>query len=375
MKRIGILGGGQLGRMLLQAAANYPLIMHVLENDPECPSAHLCHSFTCGDIRDFDTVYAFGKGLDAITIEIESVNIEALEKLEQEGVFVCPSPSAIRIIQNKIHQKKCYQDNQIPTSPFIITQNRQDVAAAADFLPAVQKLGLGGYDGKGVQMINTPADLPNAFDAPSVLEKKVTIAREIACMMAVDQEGKEVLYPITDMVFDPDLHQLNYQITPAILDEKVRWKAEAITRTAVRQLKSPGIFAVELFVDPDDNVLINEMAPRVHNSGHHTIEAHYCSQFDMLIRILAGYPLGNPGMVMPSALVNIVGSDHATGLATYEGLHEVLQMEHVFVHLYGKQQVKPGRKMGHATILHADRQELIHRVNRIRHTLRVVGRD
>ncbi|HNN71675.1 MAG TPA: ATP-grasp domain-containing protein, partial [Ferruginibacter sp.] len=264
--------------MLLQAAANYPVETFVMENDPECPSAHLCHHFTRGDISSFDDVYAFGKGLDAITIEIESVNADALEKLEAEGVRVYPKPSALRTIKNKILQKEFYRNNEIPTSEFIVTNSLVELQQQASFLPAAHKLAMGGYDGKGVQLIKTTSDLEKGFDAPAVLEKLIRIKKEISMIIAVNDKGENALYPPVDMVFDNKLNLLEYQISPAEMPEKVLWKIEAIALKVVKDLKSPGIFAVEMFVDFDDNVFVNETAPRVHNSGHHTIEANYSSQ-------------------------------------------------------------------------------------------------
>jgi 5-(carboxyamino)imidazole ribonucleotide synthase len=373
MKKIGILGGGQLGRMLLQAAANYPVETFVLENDSECPAAHLCHHFIKGNITAYDEVYNFGKGLDAITIEIENVNVEALEQLETEGVKVYPKPSALKIIKNKILQKQFYKDNQIPTSDFVITNSSEALHKLIDFLPAVHKIGEGGYDGKGVQVINTKDDITKAFDAPSVLEKMVNIQQEIAMMVAVDANSETVLYPPVDMVFDHDLNLLSYQLSPAELPEKTLWRVEAISIAVVKALKSPGIFAVELFVDKNGEVYVNETAPRVHNSGHHTIEANYSSQFDMLWRILLDYPLGNTDAILPAAIVNVLGSDGYSGDAVYNGLKEVLEIPDAFVHLYGKKQTKPGRKMGHVTILSKEKQELIHQVNRIKNTLKVIA--
>ncbi len=368
---IGILGGGQLGRMLLQAAANYPVETYVMENDAHCPAAHLCHHFTKGDIKDFESVYNFGKGLDALTIEIESVNVDALEKLEAEGVKIFPKPSALRIINNKIEQKKFYQQNNIPTSEFIVTENKNDLKEHASFLPAAHKLGMGGYDGRGVELLLTEADLEKGFDAPAVLEKLVVIDKEIAMIVAVALDGETTIYPPAEMIFDPFLNLLDYQISPAELPEKIFWKVEAFAMEVVRKFNSPGIFAVELFVDKKDNVLVNETAPRVHNSGHHSIEGNYSSQFDMLWRIMLGYPLGCTDAILPSVILNIVGEAGHNGPAHYEGLDEVLKMEHAFVHLYGKAQTKPGRKMGHVTIIGKDKAELIFKANRIKHTLKV----
>lgn len=371
--KAGILGGGQLGRMLLQAAANYPVQTFVMENDTECPAAHLCHHFTKGDITSFDDVYNFGKGLDVITIEIESVNEEALEKLQSEGVKVYPNPAALKIIKNKILQKQFYKRNQVPTSEFVVTENKAALAQHETFLPAVHKVGIGGYDGRGVQILKTKADLEKGFDTPSVLEKMVNIKKEIAVMVAVNDKGETTMYPAVDMLFDPRLNLLEYQVSPADLPEKILWKVEAIAMKVVKDLGSAGIFAVELFVDTSDNVFVNETAPRVHNSGHHTIEANYSSQFDMLWRIMLGYPLGSTEPILPAAIVNLVGAEGFSGPACYEGLYDILQIENVFVHIYGKKETRPGRKMGHITILSKEKQELIHQANRIKQTVRVTA--
>lgn len=370
---VGILGGGQLGRMLLQAAANFDVTTHVLEKDPLCPAGHLCHHFHVGDILDYDTVYQFGKNLDAITIEIEAVNVDALEQLEKEGVKVYPTPSAIRTIKNKILQKQFYAANEIPSSPFHITQHRSDILQHIDFLPAVHKLAEGGYDGKGVQVIQNEAAIEQGFNAPSVLEKKVTISKEIALIVAMNVKGETVIYPPAEMIFDPVYNLLDYQLSPAKLEEKQLWKAQAIARKIVTGLKSPGLFAIELFIDDKGDVWVNETAPRVHNSGHHTIEANYSSQYDMLLRILLDYPLGNPNAILPSAIVNIIGAEGYSGDVVYQGLEEVLKMDNVFVHLYGKLQTKPGRKMGHVTIISNDYQDLTHKANKIKHTLKVIA--
>lgn len=375
MEHVGILGGGQLGRMLLQAAANYPVETFVMENDENCPAAHLCHHFTKGDITNFDDVYNFGKNLDALTIEIEAVNEDALEKLEAEGVRIYPRPSALRTIKNKILQKHFYKDHEIPTSEFIITQNKTELNEHTGFLPAAHKLATGGYDGRGVELLKTRDDLTKAFDAPAVLEKLVSIKKEIAVIIAVADNGENALYPPVDMVFDNRLNLLDYQISPADIAEKVLWKVEAVALKVVKELKSPGIFAVELFIDIDDNVFVNETAPRVHNSGHHTIEANYSSQFDMLWRVMLGYPLGSTEHILPAAIVNLLGVEGHTGEAFYEGLNEILQIENVFVHIYGKKQTKPGRKMGHITILSKEKQELIHQANRIKQTVKVLARS
>jgi len=295
--------------------------------------------------------------------------VEGLEKIESERVRIYPKPSVLKIIKNKILQKQYYQENQIPTPEFIITNSIIELNQQENFLPAVHKIGEGGYDGRGVQLMKTKEDFSKGFDTPSVLEKMVPIYKEIAQMVAINEKGESALYPPVEMLFDPSLNQLDYQLCPAEVDMKTLWKIEATSLAVVRNFKSPGIFAVEMFINKNGDVLVNETAPRVHNSGHHTIEAHYCSQFDMLWRIIAGYPLGNTEHIIPSIMVNIIGADGFTGAVKYEGLDEVLKIENAFVHLYGKKQTKPGRKMGHVTILSNEKQELLHQSDKVKRTL------
>ena len=369
--KVGILGGGQLGRMLLQAAINYDVETYVLENVDDCPAAHLCNYFIKGDIKDFETVYQFGKNLDVITIEIESVNIDALEKLESKGVKVIPSSSAIRTIKNKISQKQFFYQHQIPTSDFIVTKSLQDLKENLNFLPAVHKIAEGGYDGKGVVVLKDKTNYNNGFNHPAVLEKLVIIKKEIAVIIAVSQTKEIKTYPITEMIFDNKLNLLDYQISPASVTNDVKIHAENIAKKLVTAFDTPGIFAVEMFVTHDDKILVNEVAPRVHNSGHHTIEANYSSQFDMLWRIILNYPLGNTNSILPSALINLVGEEKFSGIAKYNGLNEILKMNNAFVHLYGKKQTKPGRKMGHVTLLSNDVEELILLAHEVKSKLKV----
>jgi 5-(carboxyamino)imidazole ribonucleotide synthase len=373
MIKAGILGGGQLGRMLLQAAANYPVETFVMENDADCPASYMCKHFILGDIRNFEDVYNFGKNVDVLTIEIENVNIEALEKLESEGVKIIPTPAALRIIKNKITQKEFYKNIEVPSPAFYVTNTKADVLQYKNELPLVHKIAEGGYDGKGVILIEDEAALVQAFDAPAVLEKMIDIQTEISMIIAIGQDQQDAYYEPVEMIVDTRLNLLNYQIAPAKLEEKTGWKAEAIALKVVKELKSPGIFAVELLIDKAGNVFVNETAPRVHNSGHHSIEACYSSQFDMLWRVLLNYPLGNTDNILPSAIVNLIGEEGHIGVAAYEGLQEVLAMDNVFVHIYGKKETKPGRKMGHITVLSSERQELLHKANKIKHLVKVVS--
>lgn len=373
MIKLGILGGGQLGRMLLQEAANYPVDTWVMENDTACPAAHLCHHFILGDIRDFDAVYAFGKKVDALTIEIENVNIEALEKLEAEGIQIFPKTKALKIIKNKILQKEFYKEHEIPTAGFKVVQSKAELRGMADFLPAVQKLATGGYDGRGVLMLHKREELENGFDEDSILEKMIPVQKELALIVAISQKGDPAVFPPVEMIFDPVLNLLDYQLCPANLPEKTLWKAEAIALSVARNLQSPGLFAVEMLVDKEGNVFVNETAPRVHNSGHHTIEAHYCSQFDMLLRVILGYPLGNTDAIMPSIMLNVIGEKGFSGEVVPEGLEEVLQIENAFVHLYGKKETRGGRKMGHVTVMSKEIQDLVLQAKKIKQLLKIKG--
>ena len=375
MIRVGILGGGQLGRMLLQEAANYPVEVLVMEKDENCPAANLSHNFINGDITAYQDVINFGKFVDVLTIEIENVNIEALEFLEKEGVKVIPSASALKTIKNKILQKEFYAEHQIHSSSFVVLQSKEELVHHLHLLPAAQKLATGGYDGKGVQLIKSENDIDKGFDAPSVLEKMVDIDKEIAITVAVAQNHEMVAYPAVEMIFDPVLNLLDFQLCPANINEAVLTKAISLAKSVAKGFGSAGLFAVEMFVDKQGEVWVNETAPRVHNSGHHTIEAHFSSQFDMLWRILLDYPLGNVEMVLPSVMLNIIGAEGYAGTTKYEGLKEVLSIPNAFVHLYGKETTKPGRKMGHATLLGNDQEALLEGAKKIRRTLIVKSQN
>lgn len=374
MIKVGILGGGQLGRMLLEAAKKFEVETHILENQENCPARLLCDHFTLGDIKDFDTVYQFGKKLDCITIEIEQVCVEALEKLEEEGINVIPRPAVLRIIQNKITQKQFYTDHNIPTSPYHITNQQQELLSLTHFLPAVHKIGMGGYDGKGVVLLKTAADLALGFDAPSVLEKMAEIDKEIAIQVAVSSDGKIAICPAVEMVFNPRLNLLDYQLCPAVIDQKTTAEAIKIASTLVRAFNSPGVFAIELFVDKSGSVLVNETAPRVHNSGHHSIEALATSQFELLWQVLLNLPLGSTEILSPSIMVNIIGADGHSGSAHLEGEKELAAKPNLHLHWYGKSETKPGRKMGHVTALNVKSQEAAVVADWIKKTIRTIAK-
>lgn len=371
--KIGILGGGQLGRMLLQSAANYHVETYVLESGNNPPASSLCHHFVEGDIRDFDTVYAFGKKVDVLTIEIENVNVDALFKLEAEGVRVVPKPAVLQTIKDKGLQKQFYVDHGIPTSDFILTENEEDAKLKTEYLPAAHKLRTGGYDGKGVSILKSAADLDKAFREPSVLEKLVDIDKEIAVMVARDHKGAIAVYPPVEMVFDPKYNLVDMLVSPADISAAQTAEVQRVARLVIDALGSEGVFAVEMFIDKAGNVLVNETAPRAHNSGHQSIEGNYSSQYDMQMRVLQGLSLGSTDMILPSLMLNLIGEEGHSGPVRYQGLDEALQIKGVYIHLYGKHETKPGRKMGHVTILGENKNDLLAKARSLKSLLKVVS--
>ncbi|MBL7779269.1 MAG: 5-(carboxyamino)imidazole ribonucleotide synthase [Chitinophagales bacterium] len=371
--RVGILGGGQLGRMLLQVAANYPVETFVLEKGASAPAAKLCYHFTDGDIKDYDTVYSFGKSVDVLTIEIEHVNVEALLALEKEGIKIYPTPSALQTIKDKGLQKEFYLSNSIPSPDYVLIQNKEELKKHLSFLPAALKLRSGGYDGKGVEIIRTENDLPKAFDAPCVLEKLVDIEKEISVIVAKNDAGQTAVYPPVEMVFDPRYNLVDSLLSPARLTDTQSSAAQKIALQVVEALGSSGIFAVEMFLDKTGDILVNETAPRAHNSGHQSIEGNYTSQYDMQMRVLQNLPLGNTAIILPSLMLNLIGEEGHSGSVFYSGLNETMQIENVYVHLYGKTETKPGRKMGHVTILGNDVPELNTKAEMVKKNLKVIS--
>ncbi|PSL24686.1 5-(carboxyamino)imidazole ribonucleotide synthase [Dyadobacter jiangsuensis] len=371
--RIGILGGGQLGLMLLQAAVDWNLDIHVLDPDAEAPCRKIAPHFTQGSLQDFDTVYHFGKELDVITIEIEKVNVEALEALEKEGKKVYPQPSVIRQIQDKRIQKQFYAEKQLPTAEFILTENREDVANYLSFLPAFHKLGKDGYDGRGVQRLTSANDLDKAFDKPGLLEKAVPFEKELAVIVARNANGEVETFPTVEMVFHPEHNLVEYLFAPAEISDDVNAKAQEIARKTAEAFQIVGLLAVELFLTPDGEVLINEVAPRPHNSGHHTIRANATSQYEQHWRAILNLPLGSTHAYGPSAMVNLLGEDGYEGPAVYQGMEKLLATPEVFPFLYWKAITKPFRKMGHITIMDADIASLKAKADFVRDNIKVIS--
>lgn len=370
---IGILGGGQLGLMLLQASIDWNLRVHVLDADAEAPCRHLATQFTVGSLLDYEAVYQFGQSVDVLTIEIEKVNVDALEALEREGKRVFPQPSVIRLIQDKRLQKQFYRDHNLPTADFILTETREEVARYTDFLPAFHKLGRDGYDGRGVQRIASIADADKAFDAPGVLEKAVDFEKELAVIVARSERGEVRTFPTVEMVFHPELNLVEYLFAPAELPDAINQQAQDIARQTAEAFGIVGLLAVELFLDKTGQVLINEVAPRPHNSGHQTIQANVTSQFEQHWRAILNLPLGDTAYYQPSAMINLLGEPGHTGPARYEGLETLLAMSGVFPFFYGKAITKPFRKMGHVTVMDDNLAALREKVEIVRESIRVVS--
>ncbi|MCB0514452.1 MAG: 5-(carboxyamino)imidazole ribonucleotide synthase [Chitinophagales bacterium] len=371
--KIGILGAGQLGRMLCQAAINYDTYLMLMDRNEDAPAASFCDSFVVGDLLNFEDVYAFGKKVDCISIEIEHVNVQALAQLEKEGVEVIPRAAALQILQDKCLQKQFYEQHNIPTAAFTITQNREEIRLHQSLLPAYHKLATLGYDGRGVQYIESENDWKKGFEAKAVLEKAASIEKEIAVIVLASRDGKQVVYEPVELVFNPQYNQLDYLLSPASLGETQILQAKLLAEKVVKALASPGIFAVEMFVLNNGEIWVNETAPRVHNSGHASIEANFSSQFDQLIRLMLDIPLGSTQARSPSLMINLIGEKKYIGKVKYEGLDEVANMEGVYIHLYGKKETRPGRKMGHITIIDNDTDSLIKKAKIIKNTLKVVS--
>ena len=371
--KLGILGGGQLGRMLIQQAINYNVTSLVLDPDPDAPCKHIANYFENGSITDFDTVYNFGKKADIITIEIEKVNIDALEQLEKEGKKVFPQSRVIRLIQDKGVQKQFFKENDIPTSPFQIVNTKEDMESSPFQFPYILKLRKDGYDGKGVMKINSAADLDKAFDAPCIIEKLVDFEKEVAVIVARNANGDMKTFPMVEMEFNPEANLVEFLISPSTFGESLQQKAENIAKNIASAMNITGILAVEMFVCKDGELLVNEVAPRPHNSGHQTIEGNYVSQFEQHLRAIYNLPLGDTSSITNAIMINLLGEKGHEGVAKYENLEKILAIDGVYVHLYGKKYTKPFRKMGHVTIVDIDREKAIEKARYVQKTLKVIA--
>ena len=369
--KLGILGGGQLGRMLIQESINFNITTHVLDPDEDAPCKDLCNTFVKGSLTDYTTVYNFGKGVDVITIEIEKVNVDALEQLENEGVLVYPQSRVIRLIQDKGVQKQFFRENNIPSSAFQLIKDKNDLITCNFPLPYIQKLRRDGYDGRGVHPVRSQADYHKAFEAPSLVEEWVDFEKELAVIVSRNERGEIKTFPCVEMEFNPEANLVEFLISPSTLDDEILQKADQIAVKIAEDLKIVGILAVELFLTKNGDILVNELAPRPHNSGHQTIEGNYTSQYEQHLRCIFNLPLGDTRSMGNAVMINLLGEKGFEGPAEYEGLNEILKIDGVFVHLYGKKITKPFRKMGHVTILDDDRQKAIDKARFVQKTIKV----
>jgi len=371
--KLGILGGGQLGRMLIQQAINYNVNIKVLDPDREAPCRKLCDEFVVGSLSDYETVYNFGKRVDMLTIEIEKVNVDALDQLEKEGILVYPQPRVIRLIQDKGLQKQFFKENDIPTAPFQIISSPQHLKESGFAYPYIQKLRRDGYDGRGVYKVADESHLAKAFTEPSLIEELIDFEKEIAVIVARNDKGELKTFPVVEMEFNPQVNLVEFLISPSTLSPTIQNEAETIAKKIAESLKIVGLLAVEMFLTKDGQILVNELAPRPHNSGHQTIEGNTVSQFEQHLRAIFDQPLGDTSNLNHAVMINLLGEPGFEGPAQYQGMEQVLKCSGVYVHLYGKALTKPFRKMGHVTIVDADRDKAIEKAKYVQETLKVVS--
>ncbi len=369
---LGILGGGQLGRMLIQEALNWGIPVSVLDPDPNCPCASIATHFVCGDFRDYTTVLNFCENLDFVTIEIEQVNTEALKVVEAAGVGVFPQPLIIEMIKDKGVQKQFYQEHAIPSADFLFIDSKSALNDLPDeFFPCFQKSRKDGYDGKGVVFLPDRAACQGGFDVPSIVEKAIAIQMEFAVLGVGDGSGNCVLFPAVEMEFNKQANLVEYLITPAAISADLQQQAESIVGKIFKQTKLRGLLAVEFFLTKNGELLVNEMAPRPHNSGHTTIEGNYSNQFAEHLKSVLGWPAGNTSWRSHAIMINLLGSEGYSGPAVYQGLEKVFAVPGAYLHLYGKSETKPFRKMGHITVLGKSREEALNKAGSIKNAVKI----
>ena len=373
--KLGILGGGQLGKMMLFETRKFDIQTYVLDPSDEAPCKIACNKFFQGDLMDFDTVYYFGLQVDILTFEIELVNLDALEKLESEGVKVFPSPKTLRLIQNKGIQKDFYSQNNIPTAAYQRFENLEALISNLQNvkLPFVWKCTEFGYDGMGVKIIKVLSDLDNLPNVECISEKLIPFKNELSVIVCRNVSGEIRTYPVVEMEFHPEANQVEFVICPARIDDKVAEKARAIALTVSEKFNHVGLLAVEMFQTINDEIIVNEVAPRPHNSGHHTIEASFTSQFENHIRAILDLPLGNTDSKVAGIMVNLVGEEGFSGDVVYENIETILGWNGVTPHIYGKKQTRPFRKMGHVTIVNEDMVEARKIAENVKNTIRVIS--
>jgi len=375
--KLGILGGGQLGKMMLNDTRKFDIYTCVLDPSNEAPCKIACNEFYQGDLMDFETVLNFGKKVDVLTIEIENVNVDALEKLEKEGIQVYPSSKTLRTIQNKAKQKLFYVDHNLPTAPFSRYAYKDEILTAIEHesldFPFVWKSAQFGYDGNGVKIIRTYSDLDDLPNVECITEKLIPFKNELSVIVARNVEGKVKVFPVVEMEFHPEANQVEYVICPARISKEVALKAELVALKTSTAFNHVGLLAVEMFQTENDEILINEVAPRPHNSGHHTIEASYTSQFEQHLRAILNLPLGRTDSKVGGIMVNLVGAEDYVGNVVYKNIESIMEMEGVTPHIYGKKQTRPFRKMGHVTIVHEDINEARKIAEKVKNTIKVIS--
>ena len=372
--RLGVLGGGQLGKMLLAETHKFDIYTVILDGAADAPCAQICNEFHQGSLLDFETVYNFGKKVDLLTIEIEHVNIDALLKLEQEGLEIYPQPSVLQTIQHKGKQKDFFVNNNIPTSPHKRFSCLNELKKEVLNFPFVWKSAQFGYDGTGVKIVKNYDDLNSLADTDCIIEDLIPFKNELAVIVARNKDGEVKTYPVVEMEFHPEANQVEYVICPARISNEVAEKATKIALKVARSFKHIGLLAVELFQTEDDEILVNEVAPRTHNSGHYSIEASYSNQFEQHVRSILNLPLGNTASKVAGIMVNLVGAEAFSGDVVYENMEEILKMDGVTPHIYGKKQTRPFRKMGHVTIVNNDLAEARKIAEKVKNTIRVVSK-
>ena len=377
--KLGILGGGQLGKMLLYETRKFDIQTLVLDPSAEAPSRIACDSFSQGDLMDYETVLQFGRQADVITFEIESVNVEALIKLEQEGKKVYPSSNTLKKIQDKGIQKSFYKENAIPTAPFKKFDSKKALLSSVEngetVLPFVWKSTTGGYDGKGVAVIKNKEALEDLPETPCIAEELIPFKNELAVIVSRNPSGEVNTYPVVEMEFHPEANQVEYVICPARIETSVAEKAREIAKKVSEAFEHVGLLAVEMFQTEDDQILVNEVAPRPHNSGHYSIEGSFTNQFEQHLRAILDLPLGNTDSKVGGVMVNLVGEEGYTGDVIYENIAEILKFKGVTPHIYGKKITRPFRKMGHVTIVNEDLNEARAIAEKVKATIKVIGNE
>lgn len=377
--KLGILGGGQLGKMLLAETRKFDIQTYVIDSSKEAPSQFGATQFFMGDLMDFNAIYEFGKKVDVLTIEIENVNLDALDQLEAEGLAIYPSPKTLRLIQNKGRQKDFYVENTIPTATHQRFENLQNLKSAINNqqstiqMPFVWKCAQFGYDGNGVKIVRTASDLDNLPDVECIAEHMVPFKSELAVIVVRSVSGEVKTYPVVEMEFHPEANQVEYVICPARIDEKVAQKATEIALKVSKAFHHVGLLAVEMFQTKDDEILVNEVAPRPHNSGHYSIEASYTSQFENHLRAILNLPLGNTASKVAGIMVNLVGAEGFSGPVLYENIEKIMASEGVTPHIYGKRETRPFRKMGHVTIVNENMTEARKIAEEVKNSIRVIS--